>query len=204
MTLSRRGFCVLLSGAAFDSIHSSRGSAQTRVLPPKSEGAGESWCFASPPEWSRPQVLWMWMGSNISREGITRDLEAMKNAGIGGATIFSLADTVVPWAGVIGKSPTPEIVAFKEPWWRMVRHAATEAHRLGLELTLHNCAGYESSGGTWITPELSMQEVVWSKTKVQGGEHSAECCRRRRSIRILMRCFRWYSFRSRDGSAVRL
>ena len=129
----------------------------------------DAWSFASPPDRARPYVLWMWMGCNVSRSGITRDLEAMKEAGIGGATIFSLADTVIPWAGVILKSPTPQIVAFTEPWWELVRHAAAEAHRLGLELILHNCAGYESSGGTWITPELSMQEVVWSETQAKGG-----------------------------------
>jgi hypothetical protein len=125
--------------------------------------------FLSPPDSTRPYVLWMWMGSNISKDGITRDLEAMKEAGIGGATIYSLADTVTPWSGVILRSPTPEIVAFTEPWWVMVRHAATECRRLGLELLLHNCAGYETSGGPWITPELSMQEVVWSEQHVTGG-----------------------------------
>jgi hypothetical protein len=51
----------------------------------------------------------------------------------------------------------------------MVRHAASECRRLGLELILHNCAGYESSGGTWITPELAMQEIVWSEQKAEGG-----------------------------------
>jgi hypothetical protein len=127
--------------------------------------------FVNPPDSTRPYVLWMWMGSNISKQGITLDLEAMKEAGIGGATIFSLADTLTPWAGVIQKSPTPEIVTYTEPWWRMVRHAASECRRLGLELILHNCAGYESSGGPWITPELSMQEVVWSEVSVKGGEH---------------------------------
>lgn len=126
--------------------------------------------FTTPPQSARPYVLWMWMGSNISKLGITRDLEAMKEAGIGGATIFSLADTLTPWAGVILKSPTPEIVTFTEPWWAMVRHAALECRRLGLELILHNCAGYESSGGPWITPELSMQEVVWSEQRVDGGK----------------------------------
>jgi hypothetical protein len=125
--------------------------------------------FLAPPDSTRPYVLWMWMGSNVSKQGITADLEAMKDAGIGGATIFSLADTLIPWAGVIGKSPTPEVVTWTEPWWALVRHAASECHRLGLELILHNCAGYESSGGTWITPELSMQEVIWSKQTVQGG-----------------------------------
>jgi hypothetical protein len=59
----------------------------------------------------------MWMGTNVSEAGITRDLEAMEAAGIGGATIFSLADTLTPWSGVIQKSPTPDIVAFTEPWW---------------------------------------------------------------------------------------
>jgi hypothetical protein len=93
----------------------------------------------------------------------------MKDAGIGGATIFSLADTLIPWSGVILKSPTPEIVTWTEPWWEMVRHAASECRRLGLDLILHNCAGYESSGGTWITPELAMQEVIWSEQKIQGG-----------------------------------
>ena len=111
----------------------------------------------------------MWMGHNVSAAGITRDLEAMREAGIGGATIFSLSDTVIPWAGAILKSPTPEVVSFNEPWWALVRHAHDECRRLGLELILHNCAGYESSGGTWITPELSMQEVVWSETAVTGG-----------------------------------
>lgn len=125
--------------------------------------------FVAPPNSTRPYVLWMWMGSNISKQGITLDLEAMKQAGIGGATIFSLADTLTPWACEILKSPTPEIVTWTEPWWEMVRHAASESRRLGLELLLHNCAGYESSGGTWITPELSMQEVIWSERRVDGG-----------------------------------
>ncbi|HEV2710534.1 MAG TPA: glycosyl hydrolase [Edaphobacter sp.] len=126
--------------------------------------------FVSPPDSARPYVLWMWMGSNISKEGITRDLEAMKEAGIGGATIFSLADTLTPWAGVILKSPTPEIITFTKPWWTMVRHAAIECRRLGLDLILHNCAGYESSGGPWVTPDMSMQEIVWSEHHAEGGK----------------------------------
>ena len=73
--------------------------------------------FVAPPDSTRPYVLWMWMGCNISKQGITADLEAMHEAGIGGATIFSLADTLIPWAGVIGKSPTPEVVTWTEPWW---------------------------------------------------------------------------------------
>lgn len=129
--------------------------------------------FQSPPDSAKPYVLWMWMGSNVTRSGITSNLEAMSESGIGGATIYSLADTLTPWACEILRSPTPDIVAFTDPWWEMIRHAALEAKRLGLELIIHNCAGYESSGGTWITPELSMQELVWSETRVASGKHFA-------------------------------
>jgi alpha-L-rhamnosidase len=171
--LSRRRFCVLLAGATH-LLHGSQPCSSTTL---SVEGGGEAKAataynsahFPTPPDSARPYVLWMWMGHNISAAGITRDLEAMREAGIGGATIFSLADTVTPWAGAILKSPTPEIVSFTERWWALVRHAAGECHRLGLELSLHNCAGYESSGGTWITPELSMQEVVWSEHRLAGG-----------------------------------
>ena len=40
--------------------------------------------FQNPPLQYRPYVWWHWMGSNFSKEGITKDLEAMKDAGIGG------------------------------------------------------------------------------------------------------------------------
>jgi hypothetical protein len=128
--------------------------------------------FTRPPEAAKPGVLWMWMGSNVTKEGITRDLEALRQAGFGRATLFSLADTCTPWAGRIGRSPTPEIVAWTEPWWAMVRHAAEEARRLGLELGMHNCPGYTASGGPWIDPEHSMRQLCWSETRLAGGTRS--------------------------------
>ncbi len=166
--LSRRTFCVLLAGAAQELCSAPLFGADAPAYV-VSEGSQGTSSFPPLPDSARPYILWMWMGHNVSAAGITRDLEAMKEAGIGGATIFSLADTVIPWAGAILKSPTPEVVSFNDAWWALVRHAAQECDRLGLELILHNCAGYESSGGTWITPELSMQEVVWSEQRHTGG-----------------------------------
>ncbi len=127
--------------------------------------------FTNPPAAARPQVLWMWMGGNVSSNGITRDLEALKEEGFAGTMVFSLADSCTPWAGVISNCPTPGVVTFTDPWWQLVRHAAAESRRLGLDFGVHNCAGYESSGGPWIAPELSMQEIVWSQTPVNGGTH---------------------------------
>ncbi len=125
--------------------------------------------FSSPPDSAKPGVLWMWMGCNLSQAGITRDLEALKDAGFGRTTMFSLADVTTPWAGDIQNSPTPEIISWTEPWWRLVRHAAQESKRLGLDFGMFNGPGYESSGGPWITPELSMQELCWSQRLVTGG-----------------------------------
>ena len=50
--------------------------------------------FLNPPTSAKPYVWWHWMGSNFSKEGITKDLEAMKATGIGGATIFNLSSAV--------------------------------------------------------------------------------------------------------------
>jgi hypothetical protein len=100
------------------------------------------------------------MNGNVSKEGITADLEAMASAGIGGAQIFNV-DQGVP----AGRVP------FMSPAWReAVVHAGKEAKRLGLELCLHNCAGWSSSGGPWITPEHSMQILTWSETGAAGGK----------------------------------
>lgn len=127
--------------------------------------------FLHPPESAKPGVLWMWMGANISKQGITKDLEALKKQGFNRTTMFSLADITTPWAGEIKNSPTPEIISWTEPWWEMVRHAATESKRLGMDFGMFNGPSYESSGGVWITPELSMQEICWRKDTVHSKGH---------------------------------
>lgn len=112
--------------------------------------------FTHPPVAARPYVWWHWMGSNISKGGITRDLEAMKAAGIGGATIFHLTSAVTVGATPTANCPWPDITYRSPKWWDLMRHAAAEADRLGLDLGMHNCAGYSTTGGPWIGPERGM------------------------------------------------
>jgi len=126
--------------------------------------------FSDPPSAAKPRVMWPWMGCHVSRTGITRDLEALRDAGFGGTLMFSLSDSPLTWSADIAKSPTPEIITWSEPWWELVRHAALESQRLGLAFGIGNCAGYGTSGGPWITPELSMQQICWSETPVDGGQ----------------------------------
>lgn len=120
--------------------------------------------FHDPPDASRPWVYWFWLNGNISREGITADLEAMKRAGIGGVLIMEVDQ---------GAPQGP--VAFGSPAWReLFKHVCSEANRLGMEVNMNNDAGWCGSGGPWITPELSMQKVVWTETEVEGPQHFAQ------------------------------
>ncbi|MFD2572664.1 glycosyl hydrolase [Spirosoma soli] len=156
---------VLLSllGIITHSLVAQSVTTADRLVPPAT-------VFRNPPESAKPGVLWMWMGANLSKEGITKDLEALKKEGFNRTTMFSLADVTTPWACDIGKSPTPELISWTEPWWKLVRHAAEESKRLGMDFGMFNGPSYESSGGVWITPELSMQEICSSQTKVTGNQ----------------------------------
>ena len=95
---------------------------------------------------------WEWMNGNISKDGITKDLEYMKAAGIESAFIFDV------WIGV-DRGP----VNYGSPEWiDALKHACKEARRLGIKLGLHNSPGYTAMGGPWIKPEDSMKQLTWS------------------------------------------
>ena len=126
--------------------------------------------FQNPPTTAKPYVWWHWMGSNFSKYGITKDLEAMKAAGIGGATIFNLTSAVQEANAPTENLPWPEQTYRSPAYWEAVRFAASEASRLGLEIGLHNSVGYSTTGGPWITEEQGMKKLVWSCVEVEGGE----------------------------------
>ena len=44
--------------------------------------------FKNPPPSARPWVFWFWNNANVTKAGITADLEAMQRAGIGGVIII--------------------------------------------------------------------------------------------------------------------
>jgi hypothetical protein len=114
--------------------------------------------FAKPPASARPWVYWFWINGNITKEGITADLEAMQRVGIGGVLIMEVDQGV----------PVGPVDFMGGPWRTLFHHAVSEARRLGLEINMNNDAGWNGSGGPWITPEESMQELVWTETPVKG------------------------------------
>ena len=124
--------------------------------------------FVNPPNHARPFVWWHWMGSNFSKTGITKDLEAMKSEGIGGATIFNIRSNQERMENTLWPDQTYQSPAY----WNAIKHAAIEAKRLGLEIGLHNTPGFSSTGGPWINEERSMQILVWSTLSINKGGKS--------------------------------
>jgi hypothetical protein len=126
--------------------------------------------FSAPGDEYRPFAWWHWMGSNFSGDGIRKDLEAMKEAGIGGATIFNLAPAVQETHALTENTLWPEQTYRSPAYWDAMRFAASEAKRLGLKLGLHNSPGYATTGGPWITEEQGMQTLVSSRKEITGNQ----------------------------------
>jgi len=117
--------------------------------------------FKNPPEPAKPRTWWHWTNSNITKEGITKDLEWMSRAGIGG---FQLADV----ASGQGQTVDKKIVFGTPEWIDAVRHAAAEADRLKLEMTMFSSPGWSLTGGPWVKPEQAMKKLVWSEISLKG------------------------------------
>ncbi len=131
--------------------------AQTNSTHPLYEG------FRNPPPSARPITWWHWTGGNVTKEGITKDLEWMKRSGIGGFHAFDISFGA---GHVIDKK-----VSFMSPeWFELIRHTAAEAERLGLDMTMATSAGWSETGGPWVKPFEAIKKIVWRDTTINGGK----------------------------------
>ena len=130
-------------------------AAQT---PPSSVGKkldGLQVGFDQPQDSARTKVWWFFGEAETTREGITADLEAFKQQGVGG---------VVYYDQVHGKGEGADKV-FDAHWWQSLIFASQEAKRLGLSFEANIGNGYVA-GGKWITPDCSMQRLAMSEQVV--------------------------------------
>ncbi|MEN9468881.1 MAG: hypothetical protein RL630_614 [Verrucomicrobiota bacterium] len=132
--------------------------------------------FQNPPEEMKPWCYWYWYKSDITREGVTKDLEAMKKAGIRLAMIGNIEQ---------GGHPSGPVKIFSPEWNAATRHAMAEAARLGIEIYMFNSPGWSQSGGPWIKPERSMRRVTWNEIPAQGGAFSAKVRNAPQDIAVL-------------------
>jgi hypothetical protein len=121
--------------------------------------------FAAPSDAYKPHVWWHWLGSNYSREGVTKDLQAMKESGIGGVVIFNAPSWLDP-----EQNPWPRQTYRSEAYWDVLGHALAEAKRLNMTVGIHNSPGWSTTGGPWISPEQGMQRVAFRTVKTGGAK----------------------------------
>jgi hypothetical protein len=131
--------------------------------------------FSQPPAATKPRCYWYWMDGHISKDGITKDLEAMKRVGIGGAFIGVIS-------GQSGAAPNPDPKALTPPWWGFIEHAIREGSRIGVQIGLFNSPGWSQTGGPWVTPEQAMRYVVQTETRCKARRNFPQNCPRPRRV----------------------
>ena len=122
--------------------------------------------FMSPPETTSPWTFWYWMYGCVTDEGIVADLQAMRNAGIAGFYLMPIKDTSD------GKQYNGTARQLSPDWWKRIDKVYSTADSLGLQMGIHFSDGFALGGGPWITPEESMQKVVWTDTIISGGKQT--------------------------------
>ena len=114
--------------------------------------------FFNPPDSVRPGVYWYFMDGNLSKEAMTKDLESMKEAGIGHVVYLEVN------VGV----PRGSVDFLSDEWQEMFAHAVAECERLGIDITLGVGPGWTGSGGPWVEGAQSMMHLVSSSVNVSG------------------------------------
>lgn len=118
--------------------------------------------FKTPPASVQTGVYWYWIEGNISKEGVVKDLNAMKIAGINRAFIANIG-------GSGTGDPSGRNVKFMgEEWWDITHAALKHASELDIEIGIFNSPGWSQSGGPWVKPEETMRYLASSKAVVSG------------------------------------
>ncbi|ASU36259.1 acetyl xylan esterase [Mucilaginibacter xinganensis] len=116
--------------------------------------------FLNSPASAKPGVYWYFMDGNMTAQSITKDLEAMKKAGIGNLIFLEVN------VGI----PRGKVDFLSAEWQNLFKHAVRESERLGIEITLGIGPGWTGSGGPWVPVKQSMQHLVSKAVIVKGGD----------------------------------
>ena len=157
--LTRRSF---ISGGAAAGVFlglGPRARADRRLVVASRDGDSLRRAFLTPPDSSKAWVYWWWLDGAASRMGITADLEAMKQQGISGVVLFD--------AGLGGPLAPKGPPFMSEPWREYYRFAVQEAARLGIDMAVNLCSGW-NCGGPWVTEDDAIKDLVWRETTVAG------------------------------------
>jgi hypothetical protein len=115
--------------------------------------------FTFIPDSIQTSVYWYWLDGNISKEGVVKDLVAMKKVGINRAFIGNID---------LDDGSRGKVKMFSDEWWDILHAALKTATRLNIQIGIFNGPGWSQSGGPWIKPGQSMRYLTSSRVNVQG------------------------------------
>lgn len=115
--------------------------------------------FIAVPDSIQTSVYWYWLSDNISKDGVIKDLEAMKKVGINRAFIGNIGISDIPYG---------KVKLFSPEWWGIIHTALKTATRLGIEIGIFNSPGWSQSGGPWVKPKQGMRYLTSSEISVNG------------------------------------
>lgn len=144
--------CLLLMGCSYLNLQEKPGTSLDEGI------------FKKPGKEHYPETWFHFIGGNVSKAGITADLEAIAAARISGIQLFH-GQAGGEWPGV-----SPQIKCLSESWDDLIVWTAEECKRLGLKFTMQNCPGWSYAGGPWIEPENAMRHLIRSRTDIDGGQ----------------------------------
>lgn len=108
---------------------------------------------------NKPWTRWWWPGSGVDKASLTRQLEQLATAGIGGVEI-------TPIYGAKGYED--RYIEFLSPKWvEMLEHVGLEAKRLGLGVDMATGTGWPF-GGPWVVPADANTKAVLKDGKITG------------------------------------
>ena len=132
----------------------------------------EAWKAAETRNNSRVKTWWFFGYEHTTNEGITADVESLKEAGFGGVVYYDQnhrpSRKAVEGDDRLKQENEPED-GFSPTWWEHLKFAAREAHRVGLAFELNISNGYVA-GGRWIDPPHAMQRVTSAEMTIEGGQ----------------------------------
>ena len=120
--------------------------------------------FLHPGDAVQTSIYWYWMSGNISKEGVVKDLESMKEAGINRAFIGNID---------LPETSPGKVRFLSDEWWDIMHTALKTATKLNIEIGIFNSPGWSQSGGPWIKQEQSMRYLASAETSIEGGKHVA-------------------------------
>ena len=118
-------------------------------------------CSPNPPEATKPRCYWYWMDGHITKEGITKDLEAMRRFGIGEGYIGIIS-------GQSGMARNRSPRRSRTSGGASSSTPMREGGRSGVDIGFFNSPGWSQSGGPWVQPEQAMRYVALPETRLRG------------------------------------